>query len=368
MNSIISLFKNKLFIICVFIPTLLTSIYYGLIASDVYISESSFLIRTPQKQASSSLGMILGSAGFGRSQDDAYTVEDYIKSRDAMNVLNDALGIKSSFSNPNVDLLSRFGSLGRNTSMESFYKYYQKMLDVQLDPISSILTLKTMAYTAKESQNMDALLLTLSEKLVNDMNKRGQQALVQSAENEVDKSEAKAKAAALALGEYRNKEGVIDPTQQTAIPFQQIAKLQDQLMATNAQILQIQTVSKDNPQLPSLRQRADLIQTEIDKEMAKVAGKNKNSLANKAIEYQRLLLDSQFAERALMSAMTSLEQARNEAQRQQLFLERIAQPSLPDKAMEPRRLRIIAAIFFLGLILWGVFSIMAAGVREHHDR
>lgn len=242
------------------------------------------------------------------------------------------------------------------------------MLDVQLDPISSILTLKTMAYTAKESQNMDALLLTLSEKLVNDMNKRGQQALVQSAENEVDKSEAKAKAAALALGEYRNKEGVIDPTQQTAIPFQQIAKLQDQLMATNAQILQIQTVSKDNPQLPSLRQRADLIQTEIDKEMAKVAGKNKNSLANKAIEYQRLLLDSQFAERALMSAMTSLEQARNEAQRQQLFLERIAQPSLPDKAMEPRRLRIIAAIFFLGLILWGVFSIMAAGVREHHDR
>ena len=65
--------------------------------------------------------------------------------------------------------------------------------------------------------------------------------------------------------------------------------------------------------------------------------------------------------------MTSLEQARNEAQRKQLYLERIVQPSLPDVAVEPRRLRGVAATFLLGLVAWGILSMLIAGVREHQD-
>jgi capsular polysaccharide transport system permease protein len=366
-KGLYSLFRNKLFLLCVFFPTLIASVYFGLIASDVYISESSFVIRTPEKQSSSALGLILKGAGFTRSQDDAYTVEDYIKSRDAMNVLNHDLGLKEKFSAPNVDWFSRFGGLDWHTSMESFHKYYLRMLGVNLDPMSSIITLHTKAYTAEDAQKMNALLLLLSEKLVNEMNERGQNDLVQSAQREVDKAEVKAKAAALTLGVFRNRMGVIDPERQTQIPLQQIAKLQDQLMATNAQILQIQTVSKNNPQLPSLRQRAQLIQTEIDRESAKITGSGKDTLASKAVEYQRLSLDSQFADRALISAMSSLEQARNEAQRQQLFLERISQPSLPDKAMEPKRARAVLAVFIFGLVLWGILSMLIAGVREHQD-
>ena len=69
----------------------------------------------------------------------------------------------------------------------------------------------------------------------------------------------------------------------------------------------------------------------------------------------------------LASALASLESARNEAQRQQVYLERIAQPSLPDVAQEPRRLRSIAATFILGLVAWGILSMLVAGVREHQD-
>ena len=65
--------------------------------------------------------------------------------------------------------------------------------------------------------------------------------------------------------------------------------------------------------------------------------------------------------------MVSLDQARNEAQRKQLYLERIVQPSMPDKSMEPRRIRGVLSTFLLGFILWGVLAMLFAGVREHQD-
>jgi len=69
----------------------------------------------------------------------------------------------------------------------------------------------------------------------------------------------------------------------------------------------------------------------------------------------------------LASAMTSLEQARSDAQRQQLYLERIAQPSLPDEALEPRRVRYTLSTLLFGLICWGILTLLVAGTREHMD-
>jgi capsular polysaccharide transport system permease protein len=63
--------------------------------------------------------------------------------------------------------------------------------------------------------------------------------------------------------------------------------------------------------------------------------------------------------------MTALETARSEAQRQQLYLERIVQPNRPDVAIEPRRIRSVIIILVLGLMSWGILSLLAASVREH---
>ena len=81
----------------------------------------------------------------------------------------------------------------------------------------------------------------------------------------------------------------------------------------------------------------------------------------------RPALEADLASKQLASAMASLESARNEAQRQQVYLERIAQPSLPDVAQEPRRMRSILSTFLLGLMAWGILSMLVAGVREHQD-
>ena len=86
-----------------------------------------------------------------------------------------------------------------------------------------------------------------------------------------------------------------------------------------------------------------------------------------AVRYQRLALDREYADKRLTAALASLQEARNEARRKQAYVERIVQPSLPDEAQEPRRLRGIFATFVLGLVAFGILSMLLAGVREHRD-
>lgn len=355
---------HRLFWLTVVLPTLIAIVYYGFIAADVYISESRFVVRSPERQTASPLGMLLKGTGFTRSQDDSYTVQDFILSRDAMRALDEKLNLRSAFGKG--DLFSRFPGLDWDDSFENMHRYYQKMVGVQLDPVSSIATVTVRAFSAEEAQKINQYLIEMSETLVNQLNERGRQDMIRFAANEVAEAEKKARDAALALARYRNEKGVIDPEKQSTIPLQQIAKLQDELIATKAQLAQLQMLTRDNPQIPVLKQRIQMLESEIELESARVAGSGR-SLASKAAEFQRLALDKEFADKQLASALVSLEQARNEARRQQLYLERIAQPNLPDAAMEPRRLRNILAVFVLGLIAWGVLSMLIAGIREHQD-
>ncbi|WP_203564003.1 hypothetical protein [Deefgea sp. CFH1-16] len=211
MTPIKKLWQNKLFLYTTLIPTLIAVIYFGFIASNVYISESRFVVRSPEKQSASPLGMMLKGAGFSRAQDDSYTVQDYILSRDALKSLNDEMKLKQSFSAPSIDIFSRFAGLDWDDSFESFFRYYQNKVNVQLDSASSITTLTTRAFTAEDAHAMNQRLVVLAENLVNKLNERGRQDMIRFSNQEVLDAQKKAKEAALALANYRNEKGVIDP-------------------------------------------------------------------------------------------------------------------------------------------------------------
>jgi len=357
---------NRLFLVTVALPTLLSTVYFGLIASDVYISESRFVLRSPQKQAPSGLGAILQGAGFSRSQDDTYTVHDYIQSRDALKELEQQFSLSKSFGGGKVDIFSRFAGLDPDNSFEALHRYYQKRLSLEIDSLSSITVLRTSAFTAADASRINEKLLELSERLVNQLNERGRQDMIRFASIEAEAAEQKAKATTLAVSTFRTEKSVFDPERQSALQLQLVSKLQDELIATKTQLAQIRSLTQDNPQIPSLQKKLDVLQAEINSETAKVAG-GERSLSSKSADYERLALDRAFADKQYAVALTSLEQARNDAQRKQLYLERIVQPSVPDTAVEPRRFRAILTTFMLGLIAWGILNILLAGVREHKD-
>ncbi len=359
---------NPIFALTVLVPTSLAIVYYGLIASDIYISESRFVVRSPQRQSQTGLlSSLLSGTGFSRSQDDAYSVHDFIKSRDALKALDEQLGLRKKFSSSDVDFINRFGAIDRDNSFEALQKYYQKRVSVDADSTSGISILQVNAFTAEDAQKMNELLLTMSEKLVNQLSDRGREDILRTSLAEVAEAEKKAKAAALALASFRNQNGVVDPERQTTIQLQQMSKLQDELIATKTQLNQLLAFAPSNPQIPALKNRMETLQAAVDAEFQKMAGSGSGSLTNKAANYERLALDRAYADKQLAGALTALDAARNEAQRKQLYLERVVQPNLPDVAIEPRRFRSVVIVFVLGLVAWGILTLLAASVREHME-
>jgi capsular polysaccharide transport system permease protein len=359
--------RHLALVLTVIVPTCAAILYYGFFASDVFISESRFLVRSPQHQSQSGLfGEILQGSGLSHSQDDTYSVHDYILSRDALRELDVKLGVRKAFENKRIDRINRFPGLSWDHSFEEFYRYYGKHVGVEYDPTSSISTLTVRAFTAQDAQRINVLLLQMSENLVNTLNQRSRQDLIRYSEDEVKLATDKATAAAVALFEYRSKHEVFEPDKQAAIQLESVAKIQEELIATEAQLAQVEKLSPNNPQISGLESRADTLRHAIATEAAKVTSAN-GSFSARAPNFERLTIESVFADKQLGVALAGLETSRSEALRQQLYLERLVQPSLPDKAMEPRRIRSMFTVLLIGLIAWGVISLLIAAIREHSD-
>lgn len=364
--------RHFLFFITVFIPTVLAIFYFGFYASDIFVSESSYVVRSPSQKSvgQTGLGAVLqgatGLSGFARAPDDVHAVADYIESEDALEQLETKLQVGEWWASPEVDLVQRFNPLGKEFSMEKLFEYYPRRVEVLVNDKSGITKLTVSSFSAEQAESINTLLLGEAEHLVNVLNRRGREDLIKFAQGEVRLAEDKAKAAANALSEFRNTQAVVDPEKQTMLHFEQIARLQEELIRTRGQLTQLRVFAPDSPHPPALELRAQTLEAEIAAETEKITG-GENSLASKAAEYQRLQLEQKFSDNQLAIAMAALESARNEAQRQQLYLETIDKPNQPDKAIYPKRLRGIITTFLLGLIAWGILAMLIAGVREHQQ-
>ena len=357
---------NPLFLVLVVIPTLCAVLYYGLFASNVYISQSQFVVRSPDKGATTGLGVLLKSVGFSNAGDEIFATQDYVQSRDALRALNANGAVTRAYTAPGISIFDRFNPLGWDGTFEDLYDYYKDRVGVENDATTSITTLTVRAYSGEDARRFNERLLQQAEELVNRLNTRGKSDLVEYAQREADEAQQAGRQAAAALAAFRNQRGVIDPEKQASVQLQMVSKLQDELIGARTQLAQLRSLAPENPQIPLLETRIGSLTREIDVQLGRVAG-DARSLSATTAQYQRLQLEREYADRRLTAAMTALQDARNEGRRQQAYVERIVQPNMPDEAEEPRRLRGILATLILGLVAYAVVSMLLAGVREHKD-
>lgn len=351
-------------LLTVIIPTFVALVYFGLLAEDVYVSESRIVVRQPTQGPQSPLDMALDQTGFGAANEGNNTVIAYLQSRAAISEANADGALKSAYSAPALFWFDRFGLFG--ASDEEFYRYFQDKLEIEEGATTQVLTIRVRAFNAKRAQSINARLVEQSEALVNSLSERAQADLITIAEGEVEEAAQKARNAAVELARFRNASGIVDPVQESEVGLQMISKLQDGLIAAQTRLRQLQTYTPDASQIPFLRTQVRDLQAEIEKARAGLTG-GQSSLSSALTRYQELQVDSEFAEKQLAASRASLQEARAEARRKQAYLEKIAAPSLPDYAIEPRRFRSILATLVLGLLAWGVLSMLAIGVREHRD-
>jgi capsular polysaccharide transport system permease protein len=360
---------SKLFVYVVVIPTTLSVVYFAGLASPVYISQSSFVVYSPSQHfSSSSLGTLLSGLAGSNSTSAAQTIQAYDKSWDAMMALDKKYNLKKVYGGNNIDFLERFGGVFYPySSYVKLLRYYQSMVTDSLDSTNGVTTLTVHAYNAEEAKMINAFLLAKSQDIVNALNDQARAKAVYYAQNDVQAADKKLRDATIALAVYRNGHGVFSPPAQSNLQLNMVSKLEDLLITQKTQLAALLENTPNNPQIPVLRSGITALESQIVDENKKVTGSD-SSFASEDTEYERLTVNQLIAQNLLEAAVTSLEQARITAQQQELYLETISNPNLPDAPQEPKRFQDILATLLLSCILWGILSILMAGVREHHDR
>lgn len=357
---------SPLLALTVVMPLALSVLYFGVFASDVYISESKFVVRSPDKPAVSGVGILLKTAGFSNANDELYASHEFIRSRDALKAINAKDAFRKAYADSSISTFDRFDGIGRSGTFEDLYKYFRRKVTVNYDSTSGVTTLSVRAYSPEAARLFNEDLLRMAEQTVNRLNARGRADLIANTQAEVDDAKRDARKAASDLARFRNRSGVVDPEKQATFQLQMVSKLQDELIANRTQLAELRAYAPSNSQVVALRARIENLKRQIDEETGKVVG-NQKSLATGIEQYQGLVLESQYAEKRLAAAMAAFQEAENEARRKHVYVERIVQPNRPDRPLEPRRLAGILATLVLGLVAWGILSLLLAGVREHKD-
>ncbi len=188
-------FLAPLFLVCVVLPTLIALVYFGLLASDVYVSESRFIVRGQDKATPTALGLLLNNAALNHGTPESSAAQSFLMSRDALAELNHGQAFARAYSSPAISRLDRFDGFGLGGSFEDLYKYYDSHVRVDTDSAAGITMLTVRAYTAADAHAINEHLLRLAEATVNHMSARARRDLITSAGQEVLGAKAAARAA-----------------------------------------------------------------------------------------------------------------------------------------------------------------------------
>ena len=354
------------FSLFVLFPSLLGVLYFGFIAADVYVSESRFVIKAPEQQATSgsSIGSLLQGTGLGSGQEQSSEIIGYLQSRDALADLSERVDVRAAFSSSQADPISGFPRPWQGGSFEDLYAFYGDHVTAMPDPATGLTQLSVEAFTPQDAQAINEGLLTLGEELVNRLNRRVNAQAIEEAEDRVNVAQQRLREARIELGSYRNSAQILDPQQQGLGVLSVSNDLIAQESALRAQLAQIRRTAPNHPSIPALEQRIAATAQQVASQTGRAVG-TPDGLASRMTEYEGLLVEQEFATQLLTVANAALEQARVEAQQQQYYLERVVDPNLPDAAILPNRIKSILAVIFATLCLYLVGWMLAVGIREH---
>jgi capsular polysaccharide transport system permease protein len=359
-----SIYNILLFVL---LPTLAGIVYFGWIAADRFESESRFVIRTPGATApGAALAGLMQNAGIARGTDESFIVRDYLESRDAMAYLQKHAGLDAAVRSKEADFLWRYPNFFTSATEEGLFKHYRRLVSVSLDTTTGVSTLRIQAFSPAEAHRLAAALLEAAETLVNRLNARARDDVVAFAEAEVGRMRRRADAAQGALTAFREREALIDPSHATQAVLEAIARLALEVAQVNVQLRELQGGSPRGPQIAALRTRQAALEAQIAVERQRLAG-DATSIAPRIAEYEQLMLEWGFSERALMAALGSVEAARMEAQRQHVYIEQVATPSLPDHPGYPWRVVWCLAVLVLSYAVFRIGKALVDDARRHTD-
>ncbi|WP_293971102.1 lipopolysaccharide biosynthesis protein [Sphingomonas sp.] len=358
--------QRRVFGLIVVLPTLVLASYLFLIASDQYESEAHFLVRSANSSSLPSTGLSQALSMVGApstATGEATSVADYLTSHDVVATLRHDNRLVERFHDADADLLSRLRRA--DPTPEQLLKYYRRQVDVHLNAETGITTVKVHSFRPEDSYQLVEALLRLGEKRVNMLNVRSYNDAIAVARKQLTDAENALAQSQGRLTQFRQARRDIDPRASGQAQITLVTSLDGQLSQAKAQLSAMGSmIDRSSPQYRAIAARVQALQRQVAAQSGKLTGSNE-AIAADIGGYEGLQLRQEFLAKRYEAAAASLDKARDQALRQQLYLVRVVDANMPVKSLYPQRWRILLTTVVVMLLVYSIGWLIVAGVREH---
>jgi capsular polysaccharide transport system permease protein len=362
-QRLISLFSRLA--VFVLLPTLLAGYYYFVIATPMYATKSEFVIQQSQPAGGAAGGLSGLFQGTSlATQADAIAVQSYLTSRAAMVRLDEEEGFKAHFSQDHIDPIQRLDPVASN---EAAYKLYQRLLTIGYDPTEGIVKMEVIAADPETSQRFSEALISYAEEQVDQLTQRMREDQMSGANASYEEAEARRKEALEALLTIQEDLETFSPDSEAQLVMTQIGQLQTRRQDKILELASLQSVARPNEaRVNAVNSEIASRETSIDDlrlQLTETTGSG-NSLAAKTTELRAAEENYQFQIALVQQALTMMETARLEANRQVRYLSLGVVPIAPDDPTYPKAFEntLVSFLIFAGIYL--MFSLTASILRE----
>ena len=354
------------FIAVVLVPVAVVAVYLFVIAADQYVSEFRFSLNSVDPPRLDPLSLLAGNASHSPVGSESQIVVQYIISRAIIDKLDPSLDLRRMFSPPDADWWAR---LPRPTSIEALVLFWRGQVDPFYDPANGTVVVRVRAFTPAEALQLAQAIVAASEQLVNELSTRARHDTLRNADAEVTQAETRLKSVLGEIRAFRDREGLIDPGKTAEATGTIAARLRDELVRTNAELATLKSyMSDDSPAVKVLKARIRSLETQqraVARDLTDRDPSRDDTLSRQLGSYEQLESERRFAEAAYQHALHGLDQARANADRQQVYIASFVPPSLPEEALYPRRWRSLGVVALIAFALWAIGGLAVQSIRDH---
>ena len=347
------------------LPTLLAGYYFAVVATPMYATNSEFVIQQAESGGTAGgLGGLFQGTSMA-TQQDSIAVQSYLESRAAMVRLDEEHGFKAHFSDASIDPIQR---LEPDATNEAAFKLYSDKVKISYDPTEGILRMEVIAADPATSQQFSEALIGYAEEQVDQLTQRLRGDQMAGARESYEAAEQRRTEALDQWLNVQQQFEVIDPLGETGALTGQISALEQQRQQLQLTLSDRLNVSRPNQaQVDALRGQIANIENliaDLRQQMTSSGSSSGASLAARNTELRLAEENYAFQTVLVQQALTQMEAAQIEANRQVRYLSLGVEPVAPDEATYPRVFEntVLTFLIFAGLYL--MISITASILRE----
>lgn len=350
-------------------PTAVVGLYVFAIASPQYIVVSQFAVRgNVEPMASAELGLHSDLIQKHNSQD-SFILRDYIGSRPMVEAVDAKLGLERMFSQDGIDFWAGYGA---GQPIEKLVRYWRRQVIPHIDAISGVIHLKVRAFKPEDAVAISEEVIARSETLINSISRRAQSDMIANAKKEVEQSFERLKQARVAMQEFRNRWGIIDPVKSAEAAVTTIELLRkDKIKAENdLRVLRDSKLDEKSRGIQVLVATLGALEGQIKDLQGRlttdgIVSNSEHNLTQALLEYEGLMVEQTVAEKLNASMQMILDRARVAAAKQQIYLATFVPPLLPTYSEYPAPFYALFAALFCFTVLWSSVSLVTAAVNDN---